>query len=176
MSSLYIPASKHTITSSREIQTYLHDRGIYFARWELPVEIAEDADEPTVLSAYGDFLTPYMAENGYQTADVVCLHAGMPQLTEIRRKFLQEHTHSEDEVRFFVKGQGLFWFHLPEVPVFSLLCQAGDLLSVPAGFRHWFDMGENPYVKVIRIFMDPQGWVAQYTHSQIEARYAGFSL
>lgn len=176
MSCLHLPDLKHTITNYVEIQSYLQGKGIHYERWELPVAVAEDADEKTVLSAYGDFLAPYMEKQGYQTADVVCVHAGTPQVGEVRKKFLSEHTHSEDEVRFFVKGRGLFWFHLPETPIFSVLCQEGDLLSVPAGVQHWFDIGETPYVKAIRMFLDPQGWIAQYTHSKVEARYAEFSL
>src|SRR3989338_1518681 len=141
MSFLHFPDENRTIPNYAEIQAYLHTHGIQYERWELPVLVAEDADEKTVLSAYGEFLTPYMEKHGYQTADVVCVQAVTPQVGEIRKKFLSEHTHSEDEVRFFVEGQGLFWFHLPETPVFSVLCQKGDLLSVPAGMQHWFDMG-----------------------------------
>ncbi len=176
MSRLHLPDLNQTITQYGEVQQFLQGKGIHYERWVLPVAVAPQADERTVLSAYGDFLTPYMKKNKYQTADVICIREDMPQLPELKNKFLQEHTHSEDEVRFFVSGKGLFWFHIPDAPIFSVLCEAGDLLSVPAGIRHWFDMGEKPYVKVIRMFIDPQGWIAQYTNSQVETRYTEFSL
>ena len=90
----------------------------------------------------------------------------------IRAKFLAEHTHSEDEIRFFVDGQGFFWFNLDGAPVFNVLCQKGDLISVPAGTKHWFDAGaENPFVKAIRIFIDQSGWIPEYTASGIEKKY-----
>ena len=63
-----------------------------------------------------------------------------------------------------------FWFHVGG-EVFSLTCVAGDLLSVPANTTHWFDLGPNPHVKAIRIFIDPAGWVANYTESGVDAKY-----
>jgi 1,2-dihydroxy-3-keto-5-methylthiopentene dioxygenase len=91
--------------------------------------------------------------------------------------FLAEHTHSEDEIRFFVDGKGLFWFHLDEEEVFNLLCERGDLISVPAGTKHWFDAGEtNPFVKAIRIFIDMSGWVPNYTESGKETEFIDFNF
>jgi len=90
----------------------------------------------------------------------------------VRAKFLAEHTHSEDEIRFFVDGQGYFWFNLEGAPVFNVLCQKGDLISVPAGTKHWFDAGvSHPFVKAIRIFIDQSGWIPEYTGSGIDQKY-----
>ena len=86
----------------------------------------------------------------------------------MRDKFIHEHTHVDDEVRFFADGQGLFWFNIDGQPVFSVLCQKGDLISVPKETKHWFDLGEKPFVKAIRIFTDVSGWVPYYTDSSIE--------
>lgn len=83
-----------------------------------------------------------MKNSGYKTADVISINATTENYNTLRTKFLAEHTHSEDEIRFFVDGKGLFWFNLEKVPVFNLLCEAGDLISVPAGTKHWFDAGE----------------------------------
>jgi 1,2-dihydroxy-3-keto-5-methylthiopentene dioxygenase len=95
----------------------------------------------------------------------------------IRSKFLAEHTHSEDEIRFFVDGKGIFWFNLETEPVFNLLCEKGDLISVPAGTKHWFDAGDNnPFVKAIRIFIDMSGWVPNYTESKLEQNFSNFKM
>ena len=51
--------------------------------------------------------------------------------------------------------------------VYGVLCEKGDLLSVPDGTPHWFDMGERPNVKAIRLFTDTSGWVAHYTGNPI---------
>jgi 1,2-dihydroxy-3-keto-5-methylthiopentene dioxygenase len=98
--------------------------------------------------------------------DVVSLNRDAPNKDELRKKFLSEHTHSEDEVRFFVVGEGLFTLHLGQ-QVCEVLCRQGDLISVPAHTPHWFDMGPNPNFIAIRFFNNPEGWVANYTGSSI---------
>jgi 1,2-dihydroxy-3-keto-5-methylthiopentene dioxygenase len=172
MATLHIPDKKTTLGAFEPVRDFLAERGILLDRWEASESFAPDADQETVLRAYAPVLKPYMEANGYQTADVIVVNPETPNLRQIRDKFLQEHTHSEDEVRFFVEGRGYFWFHLenPE-EVFCVTCEAGDLLCVPAGFKHWFDLGEPAHVKAIRIFIDPAGWVPDYTGSGIDARY-----
>jgi 1,2-dihydroxy-3-keto-5-methylthiopentene dioxygenase len=113
-----------------------------------------------------------MKKNGYVNADVINVHKDTPNIEAIRQKFLSEHTHAEDEVRFFVDGEGEFFFHLKDRnEVFSLLCQKGDFISVPKGYTHWFDLAPKYHVKAIRVFMTPEGWVANYTNSGVEKKY-----
>jgi 1,2-dihydroxy-3-keto-5-methylthiopentene dioxygenase len=78
--------------------------------------------------------------------------------------------HSDFEVRFFVEGQGLFYVHLEE-KVYAILCEQGDLISVPANVTHWFDMGAEPDFKCIRLFTTEEGWVAQFTGSKISENF-----
>ena len=174
MAILNIPDRQFQTEDPEFIRLFLQERGIFYDRWEAAVPLADDAEQETVLAAYAHVLKPYMEANGYQTADVLNIHAQTPNYPAIRAKFLSEHTHTEDEVRFFVDGQGHFWFHLDTQtdPVFNVLCQRGDLISVPAGTKHWFDAGaEQPFVKAIRIFIDASGWVPHYTHSDVAQRY-----
>ena len=118
-----------------------------------------------------------MKTEGYQTSDVINVHPGLENIETLAKKFLSEHIHSEDEVRFFVDGEGLFWFNLENNdPVFCLLCERGDLISVPAGTKHWFDFGPKRFVKCIRVFIDPSGWVADYTGSDIADDYNALNL
>ena len=88
----------------------------------------------------------------------------------MRRKFLDEHFHKEDEVRFFVDGSGLFTLHV-DGKVYEVLCKKGDLISVPDGTTHWFDMGPEPRFVAIRFFTDPEGWVGHFTGSDIATRF-----
>lgn len=174
MAVLNIPDLNQQITDPQEIRAFLNQRGVFFDQWEAKVAFADDADQDTILAAYAHALKPYMESNGYKTADVINLNAQTPNYEAIRHKFLREHTHTEDEVRFFVDGQGYFWFNLDngQDPIFNVLCQAGDLISVPANTRHWFDAGvENPHVKAIRVFIDMSGWVPHYTESGVDAAY-----
>jgi 1,2-dihydroxy-3-keto-5-methylthiopentene dioxygenase len=76
-------------------------------------------------------------------------------------------------VRFFVEGQGLFSIH-KEGRVFSVLCEKGDLIAVPDGTPHWFDMGPQPRFTAIRLFTNTEGWVARPTQSDIASRFPRF--
>ena len=172
MATLTIPDRKQTLQTPDEIRAYLAARGILFDQWEAAVAFGPDASQEEILGVYNHVLAPYMAANGYRTADVISVHPETPNLPEIRAKFLREHIHTEDEVRFFVEGQGYFWFNLEgNEPVFCVKCEAGDLLSVPANVKHWFDLGSVAHVKTIRVFTDASGWVPHYTDSGVDVAY-----
>lgn len=144
--------------------------GIRFERWQADKPIAADADNDSILAAYKTEIDKLVAEQGYQTYDVVSMNPDHPQKTEFRNKFLAEHRHSEDEVRFFVRGHGLFVMHIND-RVYALLCEKDDLISVPANTKHWFDMGPNPVFTAIRLFNNPEGWVANFTGDTIAERF-----
>jgi enolase-phosphatase E1 len=144
----------------------LSEAGVRFERWGT-VALDDTAD---VLAAYREPLARLKAERGFVEADVVGMTPDHPQREALRRKFLDEHTHSEDEARFFVEGSGVFYIH-HDAQVYALRCERGDLINVPAGTRHWFDMGARPFFRCIRLFTDPKGWVAQWTGSPIGARF-----
>jgi 1,2-dihydroxy-3-keto-5-methylthiopentene dioxygenase len=173
MAMLRVPDQNIHLIDKAEIRRFLDERGIFYERWSTDLGLPGDAADAAVLSAYDHWLKPFMAKHGYHTADVVTVTPQTPNLDAIRDKFLREHTHSEDEVRFFVEGQGLFWFHKEgrTEEVFSVLCETGDLISVPANTKHWFDLGPHPKVRAIRVFTDQAGWVPNYTNSGIEQRY-----
>ena len=105
--------------------------------------------------------------------DVVSLQPDHPDKAAFRQKFLAEHTHDDFEVRFFVDGKGLFYLHVVG-KVYHGLCEKGDLISVPANTTHWFDMGENPDFKCIRLFVIPDGWVGEFTGSEIAKQFTDF--
>ena len=153
-----------------EIAAQLNDAGITLERWQADRELADDADNDTIIAAYQDEIDRLVAERGYQTYDVVSMHPEHPDKDSFRKKFLDEHTHSEDEVRFFVRGHGLFIMHVGG-KVYSMLCEKNDLISVPANTRHWFDMGPNPTFTAIRLFNNPEGWVANFTGDDIADRF-----
>lgn len=151
-----------------EITRVLNSVGVRFERWptrELPV----DATAEQILETYAEEVERLKVENGFQTADVISLNPQHPQKDELRKKFLDEHRHSEDEVRFFVRGQGLFYLHI-EDKIYAVLCQKHDLISVPHGTKHWFDMGPEPDFTCIRLFTNPEGWVANFTGDAIAAQ------
>lgn len=152
------------------IRTELGTAGIRLERWKADRNIADDADNETIIAAYQAEIDRLVAERGFQTYDVVSMNPDHPEKETFRKKFLSEHTHSEDEVRFFVRGQGLFIIHAND-KVYSVLCEKDDLISVPANTRHWFDMGPNPTFTAIRLFNDPEGWVGNFTGDDIASRF-----
>ncbi len=153
-------------TNFLDIQQQLQTLGVRFEQWESAFELTPEADQATVLEAYADSIALLKSEYAFQSVDVMKLKADHPDKTAIRQKFLAEHIHDDFEVRFFVEGQGLFYLHVAD-KVYVVLCQQGDLISVPANTPHWFDMGENPKFTCIRLFTTPDGWVANFTGNSI---------
>ncbi|MCC7426197.1 MAG: cupin domain-containing protein [Alphaproteobacteria bacterium] len=139
--------------------------GVRFERWDLPRPAANASNEE-VMATYKPYLDRLMAAQGYGTADVIRITPETPNLPAIRAKFLAEHIHTEDEVRFFVAGEGHFFMHV-DGKVYDALCSEGDLISVPANTKHWFDAGERPNVVALRVFTDTTGWTPHYTGDKI---------
>ena len=156
-----------------DIANALHDMGICFERWPLR-ELEQGESQETVLTAYDAEIKHFNAEEcQFSTADVISLTPEHPDKKALRQKFLSEHQHTEDEVRFFSAGQGLFYLHIDN-KVYVILCQAGDLISVPGGAKHWFDMGPEPSFTCIRLFSNPEGWVAGFTGDKIADKFPRF--
>ena len=157
-------------SDSKLIQRELNSAGVRFEQWQATAAITADSSAEQIQAAYAADIAKLQAEGGYITVDVISLSASHPDKQALRQKFLAEHTHSEDEVRFFVRGQGLFCLHIAG-RVYQVLCQQNDLISVPAGTTHWFDMGSEPEFTAIRLFNNAQGWVANFTGSDIASRF-----
>jgi len=136
--------------------------GVRFERWNARAVLAPDADQEAVIAAYRADIDRLMRESGYHSVDVVRIAKGTPDTEPMRRKFLDEHTHSEDEVRFFVEGEGAFYLRRAG-HVYQVVCARNDLISVPAGTTHWFDMGPHPHFTAIRLFTNTEGWIAAFT-------------
>jgi len=156
-----------------EIANALSDIGVTFERWQANAQLADDAGQDEVLAAYDAHVKKLMAEGGYQTVDVVRVKPDNPDRVAMRQKFLAEHTHDEDEVRFFVEGAGAFYLRKGG-KVYRVVCERDDLLSVPANITHWFDTGPNPAFCAIRIFTSPDGWVGHFTGDDIATRFPKF--
>lgn len=153
-----------------EIRQHLQEIGLGYEVWPIDKNISAHSTHEQVLTAYAPFIQKLIAHEGYQSHDVIALNADHPDKAVLRKKFLSEHTHAEDEVRFFVAGSGLFTVH-KEGRVYNILCVQGDLINVPANTQHWFDMGTEPHFVAIRFFNNPAGWVANYTGSDIADKF-----
>lgn len=166
-------------TDADEIAAALAPIGVRYERWPVRADVPVDADGETVLAAYRAEVDRLGAEEGFATVDVVALHPSddpdWPQKArQAREKFLNEHTHDDDdEVRFFVAGSGIFYLHV-HGEVHAVLCEQGDLLGVPKGTTHWFDMGVRPSFTAIRFFHEEDGWIGNFTGNTISSRFPDF--
>jgi 1,2-dihydroxy-3-keto-5-methylthiopentene dioxygenase len=167
---VYDAAAPHRVRSESSdvhvIALALAPLGIMLERWQACVDLPENADDDAVINAYRADIDRLMAAGGYTSCDVIRLLPDNPQRDVMRTKFLDEHTHADDEVRFFVEGSGVFYIHGPDA-IYALECTRDDLISVPKGTRHWFDMGPAPRFTAIRLFTSPEGWIAAFTGDPI---------
>ena len=95
-------------TDAEAIRARLNAKGVRFERWEADRDLGENPDAATVINAYQHAIDRLVAEKGYQSWDVISMRADHPQKDLLREKFLSEHTHGEDEVRFLWKVQVCF--------------------------------------------------------------------
>ena len=157
----------------REILKALLPFDVRYERWEATKPLAPGAGQDWVLEAYARDVERLIKLGGYQSVDVVRMHPEHPDRDAMRQKFLSEHKHGDDEVRFFVEGAGAFYLR-NERHVLKVVCEQGDLLSVPKHTRHWFDMGPRPFFAAIRLFTTPDGWVAEFTGDKIASTIPGY--
>ncbi|HMB56123.1 MAG TPA: acireductone dioxygenase [Arenimonas sp.] len=163
-------ASKH-----EQISEQLAKIGVRFEQWQASAPVTPGATQADVMAAYREDIDRIVAEKGFRTVDVVSISPAHPDREAMRRKFLDEHFHKEDEVRFFVAGAGLFTLHVGTL-VYEILCEQGDLIGVPDSTRHWFDMGPEPYFVAIRFFTEPDGWVGHFTGTDWAQKFPRFEV
>ena len=170
MATLKIPEEKRSITERKDVQEYLAGIGIEYERWE-PGVVPADASPEQILDAYSEQIAELKARGGYVTADVIDVKPETPGLEAMLAKFNIEHWHDEDEVRYIIAGRGLFHIHPAQGPVVAIEVEAGDLIRVPRGTLHWFDLCGDRRIRAIRLFQDASGWTPHYTHSDVDRKF-----
>ncbi len=169
MALLRIPEQDRTLTESGEIATYLSERGIDYERLEGALPTAPSSE--ALLAAYADKIDALKARGGYVVADVIDVSAETPGLDAMLKRFSSEHWHDEDEVRLIAEGRGVFHIHPENGPVFALEVEPGDLIRVPRGTHHWFDLCGDRRIRAIRLFQDKSGWTPHYTESGVDSKF-----
>jgi 1,2-dihydroxy-3-keto-5-methylthiopentene dioxygenase len=171
MAIVTIPDEGRTIDDQDSITSYLAGIGIDYERWDSSRPIASNAPSDDVLAAYTDEIEALKAQGGYVTADVIDVNPQMPGLDVMLAKFNREHWHDEDEVRFIIHGRGVFHIRPREGAVVAIEVEAGDLIRVPRGTWHWFNLCETREIRAIRLFQDPAGWAPNYTETGVDSNY-----
>lgn len=168
MAVVRIPAENTVLKEPEEITAFLAAHGIDYEQWTPDRPLEGDATPELLLTVYGQEIERLKARGGYITADVIDVRPETPNLDAMLAKFSREHWHDEDEVRFIIEGRGLFHIHPPGRPVFAIEVEAGDLIRVPRGTHHWFDLCADRRIRAIRLFQNPAGWAPRYTESGID--------
>jgi 1,2-dihydroxy-3-keto-5-methylthiopentene dioxygenase len=171
MAVVRIPELDRTIDDAGEIRDFLATCGIDYWRTEPDVPVPADAPAAALLHAYKKQIDDLSARGGYVTADVIDVFPDTPGLDAMLNRFSSEHWHDEDEVRFIIEGRGVFHIHPVDQPVIAVEVGAGDLIRVPKGTHHWFDLCADRRIRAIRLFQDPSGWTPHYTATGIDQRF-----
>jgi 1,2-dihydroxy-3-keto-5-methylthiopentene dioxygenase len=168
MAIVRIPSEDVTLREPDAVTAFLGRHAIDYEQWAPDQPLAADASADDVLRAYAQEVDALKQRGGYATADVIDVKPETPNLDAMLARFNREHWHDEDEVRFIVEGRGLFHVHPPDGPVFAIEVEAGDMIRVPRGTHHWFDLCADRRIRAIRLFQDPAGWAPHYTESGVD--------
>ncbi|HUG54961.1 MAG TPA: cupin domain-containing protein [Vicinamibacteria bacterium] len=171
MAVVRLPDEGRTVTEESDVRATLARAGIDYERWEPAHPLPAGATADEVLAAYAAEIDRLKRSGGYVTADVIDVSPQTPNLEAMLAKFSREHWHDEDEVRFILRGRGVFHIHPPQGPVMAIEVMPGDLIRVPRGTHHWFDLCAERDIRAIRLFQDASGWTPRYTDSKVDSRY-----
>ncbi|MDX1948136.1 MAG: cupin domain-containing protein [Pirellulaceae bacterium] len=176
MARIRIQDENREITDVAEIREFLKPFGIWYEKWDVAGRLPAEATNEQILETYAPEIERLKKAGNFVTADVINVSPATPGLDGMLAKFSKEHTHSEDEVRFTVKGAGIFHIHPKNGPVFGVQVETGDLINVPAGTQHWFDLCSDKTIRCIRLFQDMSGWTPHYVEQSIHERYTPLCL
>jgi 1,2-dihydroxy-3-keto-5-methylthiopentene dioxygenase len=171
MATVRIPVEARSFSDPGAVASYLAGIGIDYERWTPRRNVPAEAPTEQILDAYAAEIDKLKARGGYVTADVIDVKPETPGLDAMLAKFNREHWHDEDEVRFIVEGRGLFHIRPVKGPVIAIEVEGGDLIRVPKGTRHWFDLCGERRIRAIRLFQDTAGWTPRYTDSGVDQNY-----
>ncbi|NPA52589.1 MAG: cupin domain-containing protein [Aquificae bacterium] len=173
MAKLVFRSSGKVIQDEKQIKEFLEKQGVLYEKWgveRLPEHLKTNyqlspEEQKEIIDAYKEELETLKKEKGYVAEDIVVLSEQTPNLENLLQMFKKEHHHVDDEVRFVVDGSGIFPIKIGD-EVVDVYVEAGDLIVVPAGARHWFELDENRKIKCIRVFKSPAGWEAIYDENE----------
>ncbi|MFM2216178.1 MAG: Acireductone dioxygenase [Planctomycetota bacterium] len=172
MATVHIPSENRQLTDAAEISNFLKPFGIWYEHWQVAGRLSPTASDADILNEYAPEIEKVKAAGGFLTADVINVHSETPNLDAMLAKFNKEHTHSEDEVRFTVEGKGVFHLHPEGGPVFSVTVESGDMINVPCGMKHWFNLCDDRRIRCIRFFEDVTGWTPHYVEQGVHGEFS----
>jgi 1,2-dihydroxy-3-keto-5-methylthiopentene dioxygenase len=131
----------------------------------LPVDVLRTEEilyERLPLDAFQAPLDALKRARGYVHQDEIALTPTTPGLDAICAKFVDEHVHDDDEVRFILEGEGIFDVRSKGDRFMRIVVERADLIVVPANRNHRFMLTDSRTIRAIRLFKDASGWVPRY--------------
>lgn len=172
MAIVRVPEQGRTLKTKEAITEYLASINIEYQTWTPAHPTSPTAPAEEILQTYKKEIDELKARGGYVTADVINVTKDTPGLDAMLAKFSREHWHDEDEVRFILAGHGVFHIHPRDGgAVTAIEVESGDLIRVPRGTWHWFDLCTDRQIRAIRLFQDAAGWTPLYTDSAAETKF-----
>lgn len=127
------------LTHAEDIASILAEHGVRFERWQ-PGPLEKGASEAQMIAASQTQIDAL----GYSAVEVFSVGSDQPHKDELRAMHQKMRRFSEDHARLFIAGQGLYTLQVGDY-LYAVRCEKNDLLVIPAGLSHGFDIGENPY-------------------------------
>lgn len=152
-----------------DIASTLAAAGIDYRQVELPAALRPGCEQAEFDAAYGLWLQAFMGKEGYVQQELFNLQRNHPQKLELRARHLDEQSQSTASAWLFLGGFAQLSLHIDD-HVYMLQGEKGDLLSLPAGTRYWFDLGEEPHALVVRLSASEDAPVR--TDDDIASRFA----
>lgn len=155
------------LTHFEDIAATLAEQGIGFERWPHATRVEPGADEQEVLAACQVQLDPLMSERGHAALEVLSRKGGYADINSV---LPEEQRLEGDAALLLLAGRGLLCLHIDDY-VYGLVCERHELVSLPAGTAHWFDLGEQPNLVAIRLFGTGTTPAGKVTGDDIASRF-----
>ncbi len=141
----------------------LAEYGIRFEQWKtVSVMPGINFSDEAIMNVYAAQIEQVKRELGYSVVDISRMTPNDKFAITIRGRYLSEHTHEEDEVRFFLSGRALLYIHVDQ-RIHIIECTKGDFFIIPKGIKHWMDIGPKPDFIVMRWFNSQQAFTNHFT-------------
>ncbi|MFT0624889.1 acireductone dioxygenase [Ectopseudomonas guguanensis] len=138
------------LNHAADIASTLAAVGLDYRQVELPAALRPGCEQAEFDQAYGLWLQAFMGNEGHVQQELFNLQRNHPQKLELRARYLDEQVQASTCAWLFIGGFAQLSVHLDGY-VYRLQGERGDLLTLAAGTRHWFDLGEEPHALVLRL-------------------------
>ncbi|MFK0093462.1 oxidase [Pseudomonas sp. NPDC090592] len=146
------------LTHHDDIAATLAEQGVRFVHTDTGLSVRPGTAQEQVLETCREYLDQLMTSHGSKAFVLLNREGDDPVQADVR----DEHVHDADEVFAVVSGRAQVGLRLGDW-VFSLLCEKGDRLVLPAGTRRWVELGDKPFCLALRLYGSEQGVQARFT-------------